>query len=336
MENEKAPYLKILKDFETKDHVYEKLLPYFSLTMSAHWMSAGSFCPTDVDNAIRFHLWNKKETKEVLPQMLQLTYDALSWDYSQVTKKISQHPDPAFRVSTHEGTWFSVAVGAYASALKFENKEWSEKLFEQIHQEIQRELKIAQYWFKEDLYQFILLCPLISHNLGDFDRVIELGTIPKTDKLVEMYFNIGERPGSLFYLCCQYYKKAMSNDGHRHFALRTPKCLRRSNSLLLPVGPFLEGWGEMIAKTDLLTEGEKGEVILELASGWSRLPGDTWGYARAFHGFRDHFKGLKFLINAFSDKDQKHFNHPEFKKRSDMSVEKFREKYITQLQNFKI
>lgn len=326
-----ARFIALLQDANTRgpEH-YAELGPYFDLCVSAHWASAGSFCPTDVDNAIRFHLWNKPETVDFVEGMWRTTEESLGWDYSHATHKVvSQNPQS--RVSTHEGTWFSVAVGAYAAAIKLKNEAWKNRLFEIIATEMEREASICEYWFKEDPLSFIRLTPLISHNLGDFDRVVELSHLPKHDPLVTKYHLLGERPGTLFYLACQFYKKHMSADGHRHFALRNPKCLRLHHELLLGIGPFHEKWGEMIALTPLLTIGEKAEVALELADGWQRLKGDTWGYARAFSGFQRTIPRMKDIHECWSAKQIKLSQEAAFQTRVKLSDQTFRQRYLKAL-----
>ncbi len=329
-----ARFRSILQDANTRgpEH-YRELGPYFDLCVSAHWASAGSFCPTDVDNAIRGHLWNKPATRDFVEGMWKTTEEALGWDYAGVTNKIVAPEDRALRVSTHEGTWFSVAVGAYGAARKLGNEAWRQRFYDQIATEMEREAAIAQHWYDNDPFQFVRLGPLISHNLGDFDRVVEAWELPKDDPLREKFYELGEKPGSLFFLACQFYKKYLSADGHRHFALRTPKCLRRHSELLLGIGPFHEEWGALIAKTPLLSLREKAEVALELADGWKRLKGDTWGYARAFHGFQEAMgRDMRHVQECWSAKELKLVQDAAFQTRVKMPVSTFRSRYLRALQ----
>jgi hypothetical protein len=56
-------------------------------------------------------------------------------------------------------------------------------------------------------------------------------------------------------------KAIMASENHRFLALRRPRCLRRARSLLLPLGPWLDGWGEEIATSALLSDEERAEVV---------------------------------------------------------------------------
>lgn len=48
-----------------------------------------------------------------------------------------------------------------------------------------------------------------------------------------------ERYGGEFYRAKAIYKELLSVEGHRHYPLREPKCLRLSPDLMLPLGLFL-------------------------------------------------------------------------------------------------
>lgn len=297
--------------------------------MAAHWASAGSFCPTDVDNALRQHLWNKKETKDFVESMWETTLESLFWDYSQVTGKVIGTSNIQQRLSTHEGTWFSVAVGAYAAAVKIKNEIYTKKLLDLISFEMDRELKIAQFWLESDPFTFCGLTALISHNLGDFDRVVEVSGLSAKDPLMNFY-KLSEKAGTLWALACMYYKKHVSADGHRNFALRNPKCLRTHSELLIGVGPFHEDWGSKIAQTTHLTEAEKAEVAIELVDGWSRLKGETWGYPRAYRGLTDKLP-LKNLQPYWNAKQLKLVQDARFQTKVKLPRSQFEARFVRAL-----
>mgnify|MGYP001610317070 FL=1 len=105
-------YLRVLRAYEGGEL---NALQYYELCLCAHWATAGSFVPTDVDNGIRWKLWQDRQPGLVVEQA-RLVLEALSWDYAPVTARlVGSGP---MRLSTHEGTWFSVAVGAYAACLE--------------------------------------------------------------------------------------------------------------------------------------------------------------------------------------------------------------------------
>ncbi len=326
-----SPFIQEIRNYEKNGEKYylENLTRYFYLSLCAHWATCGSFCPTDVDNNIRLNLWRRKETPEHLEEMWQLTIDSLHWNYEGVSNKIIYHPDnPDYRLSYHEGTWFSVAVGAYAAALKYKNESWRKKIYEAIAWEMKKEQEIAEYWYKNDAFTFVKLSALISHNLGDFDRVVDMWQINPSDELVQNFYHLSQKPNTLFHFLCEYYKKYLSIDNHRNFAYRTPKSLRKHESLLLPIGPFHEEWGGHIAQSKLLSEGEKMEIIIAMASGFEKLPGDTYGYARAYHGFKNNFAALKYLLSQMTKKDLRLFESSNFVRKSNIPTKDFHQTYI--------
>jgi hypothetical protein len=337
LSDSEARFVSFLKNTNTDiDSAQFDLATYFELCMASHWASAGSFCPTDVDNALRQHLWNKPETKDFAELMWEITCDSFKWDYSKVTGKVVSPENLEMRVSTHEGTWFSVAVGAYAAAVKFKNEKYQREIFDLIAFEMEREEKIADFWYKEDPLTFIKLTALISHNLGDFDRVIEVSQLKSQDPLITGFYKLSEKQGSIFQLACSYYKKFVSVDGHRNFALRNPKCLRRHHELLIGVGPFHEDWGRMIATTDLLSVGEKAEVAIELVDGWIRLKGDSWGFARAYRGFIDATSSLKEIQSCWSAKQIKLTQNAPFQTKVKLSRSQFEARYLKALKKMSL
>ena len=78
---------------------------------------------------------------------------------------------------------------------------------------------------------------VIAHNLGDLDRVLEAWNVPDEDPLkVEVYKAGHERPerfGGTLLEAGNLNKAIMADENHRNFALRKPKCLRRSADYLI-------------------------------------------------------------------------------------------------------
>jgi hypothetical protein len=83
---------------------------------------------------------------------------------------------------------------------------------------------------------------------------------------------------------------SMAFENHRHFALRKPRCLRRSVELLITTGPFFDDWGRTVARA--LEPAELAEVVEALQHGWDRLP-KTIGYGRALRGILEVRTELK-------------------------------------------
>jgi hypothetical protein len=75
-----------------------------------------------------------------------------------------------------------------------------------------------------------------------------------------------------------YQHTGLSTEGHRNYPLRTVKALRRSSATLLPLGPFLDEWGSVVAQLE-----ESCEVLAALLMGCKRVQGQQ-GYYRAIAG----------------------------------------------------
>jgi len=75
-----------------------------------------------------------------------------------------------------------------------------------------------------------------------------------------------------------YQHTGLAADGHRHYPLRPIKALRRSPATLLPLSPFLDEWGGVVAQLE-----ESHEVLAALVVGCQKVPGQQ-GYYRAIAG----------------------------------------------------
>lgn len=262
---------------------------YYELCLCAHWATAGSFLPTDVDNAIRWKLW-----QDVQPGLVELqarlVLEAGGWDYGPVTARKVDTPEGP--LSTHEGTWFSVAVGAYA-ACRDPFPRLAKELLDAMLAEAGREDR-AFAALKGDPLSFLKASALVAHNFGDADRVMGQWELPADDPLRRALYDAA-KPGSPLYggrlgVGGLLHQRHLGADNHRHYPLRAPRALRRCADLLLPVGPFFDDWGRAVARHPDLTLEEKAEVVRALVDGWTRLH-EPPGYARALAGFCEVFPG---------------------------------------------
>jgi len=89
---------------------------------------------------------------------------------------------------------------------------------------------------------------------------------------------------STFQAAAQLYSGTLAAEGHRHYPLRAVRSLRTSPDLLLPLAPFLDDWGGMIATHPLLTPENRVETVGALIAGCRRVPNQS-GYQRALAGF---------------------------------------------------
>ncbi|MBC7430388.1 MAG: hypothetical protein H7336_17370 [Bacteriovorax sp.] len=264
------------------------LAEYFNICMAAHWTTAGTFVPTDVDNQIRKGLWEHTDIKKNIERMAKITIDSWTWDYEQVTNRKSYNPERGQVMSTHEGTWLSVAIGGYNALVKNKQTELAQQMADVILAETDKEEKLLlELREKKDHVNFLRSTALMAHNFGDLDRVIDQWEMPEEDAFRKRIYKLGHRlndaQNPILVYAGQVNKAFLSVENHRHMSMRQPKCLRRSNKFLIPVGPFMDKWGRDLGESKLLTNDEKGEIVCSFLEGFNRQ--DTaLGYVRAFHG----------------------------------------------------
>jgi hypothetical protein len=291
-------YIRRLREYkgEEIDHA-----AYFELALCAHWATAGTYVPTDVDNAIRDKLWRMDQPPETLERMGRLALQAGRWDYSPVTARLARSKQ-AGRLSTHEGTWFSVAVGAYA-ALRGPFPALARELLEAVLAEAEREVAVFKALHAEgDSLEILRACALLAHNFGDLDRVADMWELPEEDPLRRALYNAAHPASTLYGGWLAYAgrlnQRHMAPENHRHYALRAARGLRRKAAYLLPVGPFFDGWGELLGKDETLPPEDLAEAVRALIDGWQRLAGPV-GYARALAGILEAFPGGLQRLSGF-------------------------------------
>ena len=321
-------YKKNLKQLNHINH-----FEYYHLCICAHWATAGSFVPTDVDNQIREGLWRHPKALKNLEKMADLTIDALTWDYGQVTKRVCG------ALSTHEGTWFSVAIGAYCSLKQNNYLDKAKEVADSILKEIHSEISILKELQKNrDHISFIKAAPLIAHNFGDLDRVMVVWNMHDTDEFCQSIYKLGHRVTSdfspLLVFAGQVNKQFTANENHRHMALRQPKCLRKSKDFLVHVGPFMDHWGQIIGQSSKLSYIEKAEIITALYEGFKREK-EAIGYARALGGVLNYSENNLNEYEEFLPYDLvKELKNSVFFKDSMLAKDDFENSYIEKLNAF--
>ena len=276
------------------------LSEYFYICMSAHWATAGTFVPTDVDNQIREGLWKHPEIKKHIEKMADMTIDSWTWDYEQVTNRKSYNVDRGQVMSTHEGTWLSVAIGAYNALMKNKLESKAKEVADVILAEADKEEKLLlELREKRDHVNFLRSTALMAHNFGDLDRVIDQWEMKDDDPFKKRIYKLGHKLNEHYHpilvFSGQVNKHFLSVENHRHMSMRQAKCLRKSNQFLIPVGPFMDKWGRDLGSSPILSMDEKGEIVCAFLEGFKRQD-QALGYVRAFHGMMSVLpKGLDSL-----------------------------------------
>lgn len=264
------------------------LTEYFHICLSAHWATAGTFVPTDVDNQIREGLWKHGDIGRHIERMAKLTIASWTWDYTQVTNRKSFNPSRNQVMSTHEGTWLSVAIGAYCALIKNKKMELAAEVADVILAEVDKEESLLlELREKRDHTNYLRSSALMAHNFGDLDRVIDQWEMSDDDPFKKRIYKLGHRLNEsyspILYYTGLVNKEFLSVENHRHMSLRQPKCLRNSHRYLVPVGPFMDDWGAVLGSAKELTMTEKAEIIAALFEGHGRQ-NHAFGYVRAFRG----------------------------------------------------
>lgn len=264
------------------------LTEYFHICLCAHWATAGTFVPTDVDNQIREGLWRHGEIGKHIEKMAKLTIDSWTWDYSQVTNRKAYNLARNQVMSTHEGTWLSVAIGAYCALMKNKRQALAALVAEVIIAEADKEeALLLGLREKRDTINFLRASALMAHNFGDLDRVIDQWQMSEDDPFKKRIYKLGhklnESHSPILFYAGLVNKEFLSVENHRHMSLRQPKCLRNSSKYLVPVGPFMDDWGELLGFDHELTLLEKAEIISAFFEGYKRQD-QAFGYIRAFRG----------------------------------------------------
>lgn len=276
---------------------------YFRLCLSAHWATVGSFAPMDLDAVLRFKLWHPSLPAPTLEAMARVALEAYRWDESALSRRWVQSPNSAHRISAHQGEWLAVAVAAYA-VTRHRAPAVAAELLEAIRFELTREASTyLEMKRARDGVALLKGATLVAHNLGDFDRAVEAWGLDADDPLAAFAYPASRggaeqirRFSGAFAEAGRLNRDYMAAENHRHFALRAPRCLRRSETLLAPVAPFFDEWGSVLARNAALRPVEIAETVAALVQGWERLKGPealaiTHGYPRAVAGILDALPG---------------------------------------------
>ncbi|OUR96941.1 hypothetical protein A9Q84_11435 [Halobacteriovorax marinus] len=315
------------------------LSEYFHICMAAHWSTAGTFVPTDVDNQIREGLWKNKAIKKHIEKMARITIDSWKWDFQQVTNRKSYNRKNNEVLSTHEGTWLSVAIGAYCALVKHKEATLAQEVADVILAEIEKEQSLLiQLREDRDHINFLRTAPLMAHNFGDLDRVMVQWNMNEEDPFCKKIFKLGLEISEFYDPILVYTgsvnKEFASKENHRHMSMRQPRCLRKSSQFLIPVGPFMDSWGEVLGSTELLTIEEKAEIVAAFFEGYKRQD-EAFGYCRAFGALKRALpEGMSALTQYLPFDIIDEIKKSKFTEIADRPLEEFEGEYIKALEEF--
>lgn len=271
---------------------------YFALCLAAHFASVASYVPTDVDAKIRHALWFEAQPPEELALMRDLALALKQWDVRGVSARIVD-VEGCGPVSGHDGERLSVLCGGLLGLAAAGELASARELEDEIDAELAREARafhlVAALPGREA--DLLRLATILTHNAGD----VVQGLAAKSGKHVgeeaklrfaDLARERFDRYGGAFGKAATLYRDLLAPEGHRHYPLREVKLLRAHRALLLPLCPFLDDWGAMLARWPGWSGVQRAEVVSALVEGCRKVKGQE-SYYRALAGFdRAHPGGI--------------------------------------------
>ncbi len=251
----------------------EQLQDYFALCLACHHATVATFVPTDVDTKIRGMVWHASRDPDVLRPMLHLALASRAWTEEGISVRAIRG------VSGHQGEQWSAIAGGLGRLLELGDTASAAEAQAAIECEIDREQAVfdAVAIERGGELDLLRLAMTMAHNRGDLTQ--GMGFWKRTAHTAPLMEHLQAR--GRFALAVRVYQHTgLSADGHRHYPLRPVKALRRSPATLLPLCPFLDDWGAVVARLE-----ESPEVLAALVTGCEKVPGQQ-GYYRAIAGMR--------------------------------------------------
>jgi hypothetical protein len=270
-----AGFLRVLASWENihRPHLHhaEQLQDYFALCLSCHHATVATFVPTDVDTKIRGMAWRETPDAEVLKPMLNFALGARIWTEEGISTRSVRG------VSGHNGEHWSAIAGGLGRMVELGSTAPAEEAQAAIEAEIDREQAVFDRTAAErdGELDLLRLSMILAHNRGDLTQ--GMGFWKKTPLTLPLMDHLSKR-GRFDLAVRMYQDTGLSAEGHRHYPLRPVKALRRSPATLLPLCPFLDEWGGVVAGLE-----ENDEVLAALVTGCQKLQGQQ-GYYRAIAG----------------------------------------------------
>jgi hypothetical protein len=260
----------------------EERTRYFELCLAAHFATVATYVPTDVDTKIRKALWLDARGTDELPRMRALALRMAEWDPAPVSARVVQVAGIG-PVSGHDGERLSVLCGGLRAARAVRDEAGAAELEAAIDAELWREARAFERVEKQPGAELDLLrlAAILTHNAGD----VMQGFGAEADQTFADLARAGlARYGGAFARAAMLYRDSLAAEGHRNYPLRKPRALRGDPALLLPIPPFLDAWGETLARFQGIGDEDRAEVITALVEGCRKIPGQN-AYYRALAGF---------------------------------------------------
>ncbi|MFM2091351.1 MAG: hypothetical protein RLZZ127_1840 [Planctomycetota bacterium] len=282
---------------------------YFAVCLAAHHATVGGYAPTDVDITIRGDRWADPDER-VLEAQERTLRAALGWGVDGINPRRIDHDGRP--VTGHDGEYLGALAGCVGGWLRRNRPERAAAVAELVEAELAREAAAVEAARRDpDPVRALVTAAIVTHNVGDLDQ----GLLHWPAALGPAYrarwtdtAHAVDRHGGAFARAAALYAATLAPEGHRNYPLRQVKSLRRDPSLWLPLGPFLDGWGRMVATTPHLGDADRIDVLAALIHGVATIPGQG-GYQRAICGFAAAGR-LDRLARGLTASQQAGLRHP--------------------------
>jgi hypothetical protein len=228
--------------------------------------------------------------------MAALALAGVEWDVDAASARVVHAPG-AGPISGHDGERLSVLCGALGTSLAAGEGTRAAEAAARLEAELAREAAAFRAAARTPGAELDLLrlAAVLTHNVGDVDQGISFWhrspeNAPYRARFGRLAHENTKPFGGAFAHAAAVYRETLATEGHRNYPLRGVRALRRSRDLLLPIAPFLDEWGALIARHPALDDADRGEVLAALVSGCQKIPGQT-GYYRAIAGL-EQARGL--------------------------------------------
>lgn len=271
---------------------------YFALCLAAHFASAATYVPTDVDAKIRHATWLEQTDADELARMADLALGLARWDVSITSARIVR-THTGETLSGHDGERLSVLCGGWLALAVAGDTVRAAQFESAIDDELAREARAfdACAAARGRELTTAALSAILTHNAGDVMQTLGSKAGRASGVAAARFRDLArerfERYGGAFGRAAAVYREIMAPEGHRNYPLREVKLLRAHRDLLLPIAPCLDEWGEKLARFDAWNTAQRAQVVAGLVDGCRRVQGQV-GYYRALAGFERVFpRGLE-------------------------------------------